>query len=105
MYKKDLALNDLQLLICHKVKSNQTKPNQTKNVKYFFIKMTWFGIKWPEKCWYIEKPTNQPTNQLEKDVVKFYDPLSYKERNTHYSRWTSFIWSYVIFSKLDLRFG
>ena len=29
MYKKDLALNNLQLLICHKNKPNQTKPNQT----------------------------------------------------------------------------
>ena len=29
MYKKDLALNDLQWLICHKTKQNQTKPNQT----------------------------------------------------------------------------
>ena len=29
MYKEDLALNILQLLICHKTKQNQTKPNQT----------------------------------------------------------------------------
>ena len=27
MYKKDLALNDLQWLICHKTESNPTKPN------------------------------------------------------------------------------
>ena len=27
MYKKDLALNNLQMLICHKYKSNQTKVN------------------------------------------------------------------------------
>ena len=27
MYKKDLALNTLQWLICHKTKPNQTKPN------------------------------------------------------------------------------
>ena len=26
MYKKDLALNDLQWLICYKTKLNQTKP-------------------------------------------------------------------------------
>ena len=26
MYKKDLALNDLQRLICHKTKPNQIKP-------------------------------------------------------------------------------
>ena len=30
MYKKDLALNNLQWMICHK-----TKPNQTV-IKYFF---------------------------------------------------------------------
>ena len=29
MYKKDLALNDLQLSICHKTKPNQT-PFKTK---------------------------------------------------------------------------
>ena len=26
VYKEDLVLNDLQLLICHKTKPNQTKP-------------------------------------------------------------------------------
>ena len=29
-YKKDLALNNLQWLICHKTKPNQTRPDQTK---------------------------------------------------------------------------
>ena len=28
MYKEDLALNNQQWLICHKIKPNQTKPNQ-----------------------------------------------------------------------------
>ena len=28
MYKQDLALDNLQWLICHKTKPNQTKPNQ-----------------------------------------------------------------------------
>ena len=28
MYKEDLALNNLQWLICHKTKPNQIKPNQ-----------------------------------------------------------------------------
>ena len=28
MYKENLALNNLQWLICHKTKPNQTKPNQ-----------------------------------------------------------------------------
>ena len=30
MYKVDLALNNLQELICPKSQRNQTKPNQTK---------------------------------------------------------------------------
>ena len=30
MYKKDLSLNKLQLLVCNKTKPNQTKPNQIK---------------------------------------------------------------------------
>ena len=29
MYKEDLALNNLQLLICHKTQPNKIKPNQT----------------------------------------------------------------------------
>ena len=45
MYKKDLALNDPQWLICHK--TEPTKPNQTQsryaraleNVEYPFIAM------------------------------------------------------------------
>ena len=36
MYKKDLALNNLQWLICHKIKHNQTK-----NVFGFFC---WVGF-------------------------------------------------------------
>ena len=31
MNKKDLALNNLQWLICHKIKSNQTKSNLNHN--------------------------------------------------------------------------
>ena len=27
MYKEDMALNNLQWLVCHKTKPNQTKPN------------------------------------------------------------------------------
>ena len=29
MYKLDLALNNLQSLICHKTKLNQSKPDKT----------------------------------------------------------------------------
>ena len=32
--KMDLTLNNLQWLICHKIKPNQTKPNQSKTVTY-----------------------------------------------------------------------
>ena len=28
-----------------------------------FIKLTQFGIKWPEKGWYAIKQSKQPTNQ------------------------------------------
>ena len=27
MFTKDLALNDIEWLVCHKTKPNQTKPN------------------------------------------------------------------------------
>ena len=33
MYEKDLALNDLQWLMSHKTKPNQTKPNQNLSYK------------------------------------------------------------------------
>ena len=37
MYKEDLALNNLQWLICHKTQSNQTKPKKKKKR----IQFTW----------------------------------------------------------------
>ena len=33
MYKEDLALNNPQWLICHKIKPNLTKPNQGEVIK------------------------------------------------------------------------
>ena len=30
--------------------------------KQTFIKMTWFGVKWPETGWYAVKQNDQPTN-------------------------------------------
>ena len=33
MYKRDLALNDLQQLICHKIKLHQTKPSKKNKQK------------------------------------------------------------------------
>ena len=36
MYKKDLALNNLQWLICHKTKPNQTNQQlESKEIKQF----------------------------------------------------------------------
>ena len=32
MYKEDLALNNLQWLICHKTQPTQTKPNSTNTL-------------------------------------------------------------------------
>ena len=52
MYKKELALNDLQWLICHKSKTNQTKAealyiksetNNNKNVNY--LQNTLLGVQ------------------------------------------------------------
>ena len=37
MYKKDLALNNLQWLICHQTKPNQTKPNHIYLIHYIYI--------------------------------------------------------------------
>ena len=39
MYKEDLALNNLQRVICHKTKPNQTKPIQTKPNHIYLIYM------------------------------------------------------------------
>ena len=38
LYKKDLVLYNLQWLICHKAKPNQTKPNQTHEQWFKFTK-------------------------------------------------------------------
>ena len=57
MYKEDLALNNLQWLICHK-----TKPNQTKPVKY---------ILW--NCFKQTLPKYYQTND-QKDLFKNIKP-------------------------------
>ena len=36
MYKEDLALNNLQWLICHKTQPNQIKLNQTKPIMLLY---------------------------------------------------------------------
>ena len=42
-YKKDLALNNLKWLICHKTKPNWTKPNQFTclQIVYTYIHINW----------------------------------------------------------------
>ena len=40
MYKEDLALNNLQWLICHKSKAKQTKPNYV-NLQEIIV---WCGL-------------------------------------------------------------
>ena len=37
MYKKDLALNNLQWLMCHKTKPNQAKPNASQMMSIFLL--------------------------------------------------------------------
>ena len=54
----DLALNNLQRLICHET---QTTKQPTKLETNIFIQMTWSGVKWPEKV--DTAKTNQPTNR------------------------------------------
>ena len=39
MYKEDLALNNLQGLICH-----ETQPNQIVYIQYIYMKMIWHLI-------------------------------------------------------------
>ena len=41
MYKDDLALNNIQGLVCHKTKPNQTKPNRI----YFIDVYKGFGVE------------------------------------------------------------
>ena len=43
----DLALNNLQWLICHKTKPNQTKPNQTKLSSFFSMRFVNVYAKHP----------------------------------------------------------
>ena len=43
MYKVSLVSNDLQWLICHKTKPNQTKPNDIYLI-YICIKRIWYQM-------------------------------------------------------------
>ena len=58
MYKEDLALNNLQWLICYKTKPNQTKPNQIISIQYICINRIWRKITYhgwyaiiPNEAW------------------------------------------------------
>ena len=48
MYKENLALNNLQLLICHK-----TQPNQIIDIQYVCVKGIWHLITYND--WYTIK--------------------------------------------------
>ena len=45
MYKEDLALNNLQWLICHKSQPNQTKVRAYYMKKFIFSKISLFKVK------------------------------------------------------------
>ena len=45
MYKEDMALNNLQWLICHKTKPNQTKPNHIYLI-YMYKEDLAFNLQW-----------------------------------------------------------
>ena len=57
MYKKDLALNNLQQLICHKSKSNKTK-SKIFGRKYPLPEKKIFQMKWRGNKKSPLKPTN-----------------------------------------------
>ena len=52
IYKPDLALNHLQLSICQ-----ITKPNETKRIHTFLIRLVWkmckIRGKWPYNCYFV----------------------------------------------------
>ena len=52
----DLALNNLQWLMCHETEPNQIKRkfNQNTLIRYEMTRKGWYAVK---------QPTNQPTNQ------------------------------------------
>ena len=60
MYKEDLAVNNLQWLICHK-----TKPNQAIYIQYICIKRIWQWITY--NGWYAIKP-----NQTKPYIFNIY---------------------------------
>ncbi len=45
MYKEDLALHNLQRLICHKTQPNQTKSNPLYTNILNIHDLVWFGFK------------------------------------------------------------
>ena len=53
MYKVDLALNNLQWLICHKIQPNQAKPNPLHEIQPVYSKPHWqVGVIWKKKVCY-----------------------------------------------------
>ena len=46
MYQEDLTLNNRQMLICHKIPQNPTKPIGTFKIwRYFADGNIWFAVK------------------------------------------------------------
>ena len=58
MYKQDLALNNLQWLICHKTQPNQTKPNHLFNIYIYKEDLTLNNLQW------LICHKTQPINQI-----------------------------------------
>ena len=46
MYKEDLALNNLQLLICHKTQQNPTKPNHIYLIHMYIEDLAFNDLQW-----------------------------------------------------------
>ena len=46
MYKKDLALSNLQCLICHKTQPNQTKPNHIHLIDTYQKDLALSNLQW-----------------------------------------------------------
>ena len=46
MYKEDLALNDLQWLICHKTQPNPTKPNNLYLIYMYKEDLVLNNLQW-----------------------------------------------------------
>ena len=95
MYKEDLPLNNLHLLICHKTQPNQTKPNHIYLICMYKQDLALNNLEWlichknqtkPEtkhscSCrTSSEDLTHNSSNDLKKQLSRYYSQVGFEQK-------------------------